>query len=188
MAKTYPKLALSILNPQDPVLGFVEDQLPEGASQTFPAGVPLINGSAGNVGTVIVDGTSPITGAIVAWALTAGQNNAVAGAVYTKVAYAYVNINVEANVMGATGASPANYTLLATDLLALGDLSTGSNYPATGGNGWYITTTSPSQNKIRISSFMNTYKFPTGTDISALAGDINARVQFRLIPGASIWY
>lgn len=178
MAKTYPKRHLSVSAFDRAFLDFAERDWPEGATQTFPAGSPLMI-SSGNL--IVWDGSTanPIFGI----ALDAGHNGA-AAANNIRLCITLPEILLQGNFMGSAG---ADNVLAAADRGLTRDLATTANFPSTSANGWYISDTNADV-AVTIFDFRTNFVHPTSSDDGAVAGDTNAIILAQIIPGKSRWY
>lgn len=179
MANTFGLAALTVVDVDNDFLAFAERDYPEGVSETFLSDSPLKFGTAGEAGT-LVEWVNKADALVAAWALTAGQNNAVAGAARTKAVLALNKFSIEANLR-TTG--EVDRALLAADL--------GTNYDLLkGATNWYVaaTTVAPVAIISDFNSGLNRSQLPNVATTGAQVGDINPRVLFRLQAGASLWY
>lgn len=179
MAVTFPKAHLRVHKPEDAYLGFVARYLPEGASQTFVAGSPLVWATG-----LLVEGTTPIntTNTVACFALEAGHNRASG------------NIKVMPVVPGLViwgtllAAAAADYVLLAADVGLNFLLAKTANFPTTAANGWYV------QRVVTIAAAKLTHLGPHDltppnvTQTTSLAGDTNARVGVEITAAGNAWF
>lgn len=177
MAKTYVKRALKAISPNDAFLGLVAEELPEGASQTFPDGSPVVITS----GYVVV-AASTVT-SVFGIASGAGHNTT-AGASTAKVFPIYGTTLIEANFL-ASGA--ADQAIAQTDLGTKYDWVYGATCLAGSLPGWYIAKTTGGVT-VRICSFKSTDIVPNQSEVEALAGDTNARVRATILAAANANY
>ncbi len=175
MANTYPKLPLRVSVPSNSFLSLYERQLPEAASQTFPAGAPLKLAS-GLVNVWVSTADAPIA----AFSLAAGQNTT--GAM-TKIILAEPHVEIEANLLGSAA---IDYVLLAGDLGTAYDLIA-STTSAAGAPGWYISATTAAV-AVRVCQFSSAIILPNQNASYPAAGDTNARVKARVEKTKSLWY
>lgn len=179
MANTWGLAPLTVVDVETEFLSFAEREYPEGISETFLADSPLKWGTAGEAGT-LVEWVNKADALIAAWALNAGQNNAVAAAVKTKAVLALNKFSIEANLR-TTG--EVDRALVQADL--------GTNYDLLkGATNWYVaaTTVAPVALVSDFNSGLNRSQLPNVATTGAQVGDINPRVLFRLQAGASYWY
>jgi len=176
MAKTFAKAAMLAVNPNDPFLGLVAEEWPEGASQSYPDGSPVVVTSGYIVAAATTNPTS-------IWGLSSGAaHNTTAGAYQQKVIPLVAGMVLEANLMN--DAAGADGTLATTDLGTKYDINYGANFLGTGKKGWFFSKTTGGVS-IRIYSFKSTTVTPNSTEMLALSGDTNARVRGAFLAVAS---
>lgn len=179
MAETYQKRGLHLFAPDDPTLGYVTRKYTEAASQTFPAGSP-VKASSGHVAVFV----SPSDGDMIGFAIGAGHNSA-AGTDEADVILALPDIAIHATFLASAA---ADNVLAQADRFSPFDLASNANLLGTGEAGWYLQD-STSSSSLTIESFKHEPDFfPTINKSAAEAGDTNARVTCRVIPGASVWF
>jgi hypothetical protein len=135
----------------------------QGASQTFTKGAVLINGSAGNLGTLVEGGADPT--ALVGIAEEAGANNAAAGAASIRFTPVLPHVSFEMTLDDGTG----TYALVAGDKFKLYGIA------KDGSGNWYIDQTDTSNTRVVIVGF----KDPVGTQA--------ARVYAKFRPSQTIY-
>jgi len=178
MAYTYPKLPMKLGGPHDAFEGYVQATVPEGASQTFPAGSPI-----SIVGGYAVAFVNPTTALIWGFAITAGHNTA-AGVSTVDIVLALPEYSYEINFLGS---GAANVALAQTDWGTKYDLLSNANLLDTGSAGWFCSKTTADVS-IAISNFRSNFTPPDVEQSAAKVGDINARVTVRILPGKSFWF
>lgn len=179
MANTWGLKPLTVVDVDNDFLAFAERDYPEGISETFLSDSPLKWGVSGEAGT-LVEWVNKADALVAAWALTAGQNNPVAGAARTKAVLALNKFSIEANLRGASEADR---------VLLIGDL--GTNFDLVkGATNWYVaaTTNAPVALISDFNSGLNQSQLPNVATTGAQVGDTNPRILFRLQAGASYWY
>lgn len=180
MAKTFRTEGLGVVTPHDPLLTYITVELPEDASETWPAGSPVKAASG-----FVAEWVSVADGDIIGFVMEAGQNNASAGAVNAKVLLAHPQLVIEANFLGA---SAADNVLAAADLFIERDLIKDANLLGTGEAGWYIKDAADGAAVI-IQEFNSApVQFSTTNDYKPVAGDTNARIRAAVKPGVSAWF
>lgn len=175
MATTQDKAALKIVRPDAVMLELITREWPEGASQTFVKYSPLALSSGLAVAFV-----APATALLAGWALSDGHNTTGAS---VSVALAGPEVEIEANMMGATTAT--NYVLLATDMGAKYDLAYSATFLGASSPGWALTATTvdPAVRVVQFPPIARPNEMPTRT----AAGDTNARVRARAIDTKTHW-
>lgn len=131
----------------------------EGASQTFKKGAILVNGSAGNVGTVVEAGADPTL--ILGIAESNGGNNATVGGAEQRFVPALPHCTFEGTLDDNTG----TYALVAGDKNKKYGVAKDAN------GIWYIDQTDTTNTVVLITDF----KDPVGTQA--------ARVYFKFLTG-----
>lgn len=175
MAITQDKAALKVVRPDAVMLELITREWPEGASQTFVKYSPLALSSGLAIAFV-----APTTAKLAAWALTDGHNTTGAS---VSVALAVAEVEVEANLMGATMAT--DYVLLAADFGAKYDLAYSATFLGSASPAWAITATTADP-AIRVCQFPPIAK-ANQKETRTAAGDTNARVRARAISTKTHW-
>lgn len=172
MAKTYPTQELKVRSLSDN-LSYLALYLPEGASQTFLRGWPVVITSG-----YVVEGANPVT-ALFGFA---GENahNSPAGAYTISVIPATPDVVVEGNFLAS---SAADNVLAAGDFGGSFRLAKGANLLGASKPGWYIEDTG-SSTSVKIVSARSSHVLPTSEEGEAKAGDTNARLVAK--PLASV--
>lgn len=149
-------------------LSYLVRYLPEGASQTFPVGSPLIPASG-----LLVESTSPLstTNKVYAIAMRAGQNTTGATA---EVVLAVPGLLLFANLLGDAA---ADHTLVATNLGVKYDFHNGSAILADGGDAWYVAATTDEGIAQVVSLDSDYHPHNTPSNTRAVVGDVNPRVE-----------
>lgn len=150
----------------------IEDHI-EGATQTYPAGSPVVL-----TGGYIVAAASPATD-IYGFAVEAGHNVA-AGAAKCHVIRVTEAHEVVANLLEG---GAANHTIAITDIGSPVDLIYDANLLGTGLGGWYFDTPAAAGGSVIVTSLAGDQVPPSGRGPSRFAevGDINARVRARVL-------
>lgn len=180
MAITFPKQQMAVYQPDDAWLGMVTQYLPEGASQTFVDGAPVIFSS----GYIIIHATSdPITEDIAGFAQEAGHNTT-AGAKQVGVVPCIPGIHLHANFLGAAA---ADNVLAQTDLGITRDLDYSATLLGAASPGYYIEDAAANAT-VKIVSFKSDYTPSVGTNqVQAAAGDTNARLRAAVLVDKCAW-
>jgi len=176
MAKTFPKRALGVRLEDSPVLGYAARWEPEGASQTYPAGSPVVFTSG-----YVVEAANPVL-AIMGFAIEAGHNTT-AGAALAKFLPAYDGLIFYGNLLAS---SAADRTLVATDLGSSFRIAKDSNLLGTGLPGWYIEATGTTT-ACKIVSFRADLVVPNEVNDRAAVGDTNPRVGAIALDSIRQW-
>lgn len=165
MAKTFRKEQLSVYLLQENTLQYATRTLPEGASQTFVAGAPVVVTSG-----LVVEAANPAT-AIAAFAMKAGQNTTGA---FSKVVPVIDGVAFYANFLAAAG---ADNVLAAADVMGSGfDFGKGA-YGADGSVIWVILDSAAAA-AVKIVGLDTDQVVPNVQNNSyAEVGDTNARVS-----------
>ncbi len=176
MAKTFPKRALGVRLEDNPVLSYAARWEPEGATQTYVAGAPVVL-TAG----FIVEAANPAT-SMLGIAIEAGHN-AAAGAKLAKFLPAIDGLIFYANLLAASAADRA---LVATDLGTSYRIAKDANLLGTGKPGWYIEATGTST-ACKVVSFRADLIVPNENDDRAAVGDTNPRVGAIVLDSVRQW-
>lgn len=172
---THAKKGLSIIVHDAVLLETITRVIPEGASQTFPAGSPLAYSSG-----LLVEFVAPATALLAAFTEEAGQNGT--GKRTTCVLAMPSIVEVEANFLGAAA---ADNTIAAADVGGKFDLLKSTTLIGGASAGWYISdaTADPS---VRIATFAP-MREPNEVRSVGQALDVNCRVRARLIATKTHW-
>lgn len=176
MAKTYPKQALVVGFPSEAWLGYNTRYVPEAASQTFVSSSPVVFAS-GYISTA----ANPAS-AIAGFSLQAAHNST-AGAYQMPVLPALNGVVVFGNFLGSAA---ADNLLAAADLGVAYNLALSSTLLGASSPGWYIED-GVGTASTKITSFASDYVFPNNSEVVAVAGDTNARVQGEVIDSVYAW-
>lgn len=179
MAITFPKAHLRVHKPEDAYLGFVARYLPEGASQTFVAGSPLVFSSG-----LLIESTSPIntTNQVACFALEAGHNTT---GRTVKVLPVLPGLVIWGTLLAAAA---ADYVLAATDVGTVWLLAKTANFPTTGANGWYVQHVATNAAAKITHLGPHDLTPPNVTQTTSAVGDTNARVGVEIMPTANAWF
>ena len=152
------------------ILALITQQLPEGASQTFPAGSPLKYDSGSGT---LLEFVAITDSDLAAFATQAAHNDAAGGEVSGVILVPGL-FQLEGNFLGAAAAANV---LAQTDFMKAFELAKSSTLVHGTDPGWYIAdvTTNPA---LRISAFLTSYPLPNVIDgDKTKAGDTDARVR-----------
>jgi hypothetical protein len=174
MATTWPKRALFAVNASASHIQLLERRVPEGATQTFPAGAPLKISS-----NLVVEWTA---GADLAYlSLAAGQNTTGAQAACLMM---MPGIELEGNFLAT---SAADNVLAAGDFGTAYVLAKSSTLLGTGNAGWYVEDNVTNAN-VKICEFFGEQPVPNVLTTYPEAGDTNARVRVTPLISLLYWY
>lgn len=186
MARTFGKQPLALRLPSNSFLSYAVRELPEGANETFTKDSPVVFSSG-----LIVEAADPATD-ILAFAVRAGQDNAVAGAVKSEVVPVIDGLEFYANFLhdtdpslnnGATGTANA---LAAADLGGSFDLEKNTILSGSA-NAWYIGDSAAAAS-VKIVSFKHDMPSSDGDPIDEAAdGDLDARVTAIVLDSVRSW-
>lgn len=161
---TFIKKQLCAFHLFDPELGYATRRVPEGASQTWVAGAPIVMTSG-----LATEAADPVT-ALYAFALEAGQNTTGAK---TKILPVVDGVAFYGNFLASGG---ADNTLAAADLDAAGFRIAKGAYGDAGQVIWFIEDTGTTT-ACKITSFETDQHLPNIVNNTyAAVGDTNARV------------
>jgi hypothetical protein len=174
MAVTHTKKGLSIVLHDTVLLETITRVLPEGASQTFPAGSPLAFSSG-----LLVVFVAPTTALLAAFTEEVGHNTTGAR---TTCVLAVPGVEIEANFLGAAA---ADNVIAAADMGGKFDLLSSSTLIGGASAGWYISdaTADPS---VRLSAFAPLREANRLESVGA-TGDTNCRVRATPIQTKTHW-
>lgn len=176
MAVTWTKKPLRPIVESNSFLSLYERYIPEGASQTFPAGAPLK--MASGLAVVFV---APSDADLAAFSLEAGHNTTGAE---IECILAYPGVEFEANFLGSAA---ADNVLAAGDLGGAGfDLAASSTLIGGASAGWYLADTTSSVSA-RICAFRAQSPEPNVLQSQPAAGDTNARVRCCPLFSVLLW-
>lgn len=181
MAKTYTTRPMGAIVMQNPVLSAVMFHEPEGASQTFVEGTPVVFASG-----LLVACTSPITtddsNYVAGLTVEDGENVASGGR--TKYIPAIDGVMFFANFMTGDG---ADNTLAAADLMDIAGCAarSKSGLITTGVTDWFLDDADA--NGATVVSFKSDIILPNTDPTWAEVGDTNARVGFVFIDAVVAW-
>ena len=177
MPNTYPIKQIGLRIHQEPCLSYAVREIPEGATQTYPAPAPVVL-TAG----LIVQAADPAT-AIFGFAVEAGANTT--GGV-TRVVPAVAGLSFFSNFLTAAGATN---TLAAADLGITRDLHTSDVLPPTPLTAVWHAADATAADSIRIIAFesdiiLNNLE-GTGTPV---ATDVDARIECVVLNSINSYY
>lgn len=174
MATTWPKKPLFAVNANAAIIQLLERRVPEGASQTFPAGAPLKI-----VSNLVVEWTA--TTDLAYLSLAAGQNTTGAQAA---VLMLYPGIELEGNFLAG---SAADNVLAAGDFGTAYVLAKSTTLLGTGNAGWYVEDNT-SNACVKVCEFFGEQPPPNVINTYPEAGDTNARVRVAPLISLLYWY
>lgn len=173
-ATTWFKKPLFAVNANAAIIQLLERRVPEGASQTFPAGAPLKI-----VSNLVVEWTAGTDLAYLS--VTAGQNTT--GAQCAAIML-YPGIELEGNFLAG---SAADNVLAAGDFGTAYVLAKSTTLLGTGNAGWYIEDNA-SNACVKICEFHGEQPPPNVNNTYPEAGDTNARVRACPLISLLYWY
>jgi hypothetical protein len=178
MAFTYPKLELKVVGANDAWLSYLKKTLPEGGSQTFKGGAPLVFSSG-----LLIEATSAYNpGNQKCAAISTASASGVTSA-GLDVILAAPFLLMEVNLLAAAAAS---HTYAAADLgISTVGLAKATNLAGTGRDGWYGVSGGTAA--LHTISNITTFQQPGVATVGAQVGDINARVLAYFISTAIDW-
>jgi hypothetical protein len=172
---TQVKQGLVVLQHDAVMLELLTRVIPEGATQTWPAGSPVAISSG--LAVVFV---APTTAKLAGFALSEGHN--LAAGQDAEVVLARSPVEVEVSFLGAAA---ADNVLAAADYGSKFDLLSSATLINSADPGWYLSdaTADPA---LRITQFPP-IRVPNSENSRTTAGDTNARVYAAPIPTKTHW-
>jgi hypothetical protein len=181
LAYTYPRRGPEV-KAEDSFLSALIRNDPEGASQTFPAGAPLVWSSG-----LLIEDASPVAldATVVGFARRAGQNLASGG--ISEYIAAVPGLRFFANFLNDTNPDSTTNALAAADLGTAFEMQKDTGITEDGGAAaWHVadaTTTAAA----RMVSFESDYVPSNAANArGAAVADLNARVSFILLASALV--
>ena len=178
MAFTYPKLELKVSGQNDAWLSYLKVTLPEGGSQSFKGGAPLVWSSG-----LLVEATSvlnPANQQVAAFSTATASGTTSAD---LDVIIAAPMLRFEVNLLAG---SAADHTYAAADMgISTVGLAKATSLAGTGRDGWYGVSGGTAA--IHTISPKSTFAVPGRAATTAQVGDINARVVAFLLESAIDW-
>lgn len=169
---TFPIRGLHIYLLNDRDLSDAVIRLPEGQSQTFVTGAPVVV-----TGGFVVAAASPAT-AIFGFAMDSGSNTGSDGDTRVRVLPVSDDVRLVANFLATGGTTN---TLAAADLGASFELELGSGIQPDGSDAWFVADQAVSPSVLMESFETDTFPTNTVNNTFAAAGDDDARVTFRVL-------